>query len=66
MPQGMGALIYLISSMEDQFQTEDTITKIREETQFNLKMMRDHFESLPNVIESYFKKLPNYSPALLQ
>lgn len=63
MPQGMGALIYLISSMEDQFQTEDTITKIREETQFNLKMMRDHFDSLPNVIESYFKKLPNYSPA---
>ncbi len=63
MPQGMGALIYLISSLEDQFQTDATVTKIREETQFNLKMMRDHFESLPMVIESYFKKLPNYSPA---
>lgn len=63
MPQGMGALIYLLSHMEDEFQVEDTITRIREETQFNLKMMRDHFESLPNVIETYFKKLPNYSPA---
>jgi ATP-dependent DNA helicase DinG len=63
MPQGMGALIYLLSHMEDEFQVEDTITRIREETQFNLKMMRDHFESLPNVIETFFKKLPNYSPA---
>lgn len=41
----------------------DTILKVREETQFNLKMMRDHFDSMPTVIESYFKKLPNYSPA---
>jgi ATP-dependent DNA helicase DinG len=63
MPQGMGSLIYLISAMEDEFKVEDTITRIREESQFNLKMMRDHFESLPNVIESYFKKLPRYSPA---
>jgi ATP-dependent DNA helicase DinG len=62
-PQGMGALIYLLSSIEDEFQVEDTITRIREHTQFNLKMMRDHFESLPNLIESFFKKLPNYSPA---
>jgi ATP-dependent DNA helicase DinG len=63
MPQGMGALIYLLSSMEDEFQVEDTITRVREETQFNLKMLRDHFEALPGVIESFFKKLPNYSPA---
>ncbi|MGE3611189.1 MAG: helicase C-terminal domain-containing protein [Bacteriovoracaceae bacterium] len=62
-PQGMGALIYLLSHMEDEFQVEDTISKVREETQFNLKMMRDHFETLPTVIESYFKKLPNYNPA---
>lgn len=62
-PQGMGALIYLLSHMEDEFQVEDTISKIREATQFNLKMMRDHFEALPMVVESFFKKLPNYSPA---
>jgi len=63
MPQGMGALIYLLSHVEDEFKVEDTIMKLREQTQFNLKMMRDHYESLPTVIESYFKKLPNYSPA---
>lgn len=63
LPQGMGALIYLLSNMEDEFQVENTITHLRDQTQFNLKMLRDHFESLPDVIESYFKKLPNYSPA---
>ncbi len=63
MPQGMGALIYLLASMEDEFKVEDTITRVREETQFNLKMFKDHFEGLPEVVESYFKKLPNYSPA---
>ena len=62
-PQGMGALIYLLSSMEDQFNVEGTIQTIREQTQFNLKMLRDHFEGLPGIIESWFKKLPNYSPA---
>ena len=63
LPQGMGALIYLLSNMEDQFQVENTITNVREQTQFNLKMLRDHFDALPDVIEAYFKKLPNYSPA---
>jgi len=62
-PQGMGALIYLISSMEDQFGTESIIQNIREQTQFNLKMLRDHFDTLPGVVEAWFKKLPNYSPA---
>lgn len=62
-PQGMGALIYLLSNMEDQFQVENTISAIRDQTQFNMKMMRDHFEGLPDVVESFFKKLPNYSPA---
>jgi ATP-dependent DNA helicase DinG len=62
-PQGMGALIYLLSSMEDEFAVEDAIQKIRQETQFNLRMMKDHFDSLPGVIEAFFKKLPNYSPA---
>ncbi len=62
-PQGMGALIYLLSSMEDEFKVEDAVTRLREETQFNLKMLRDHFETLPDVVETYFKKLPNYSPA---
>ncbi|HXH30419.1 MAG TPA: helicase C-terminal domain-containing protein [Bacteriovoracaceae bacterium] len=60
--QGMGALIYLLSNMEDEFKVEDVITRLREETQFNLKMLRDHYETLPDVIETYFKKLPNYSP----
>ena len=63
LPQGMGALIYLLSHMEDQFQVENTITNVREQTQFNLKMLRDHFDALPDVIEAYFKKLPNYSHA---
>ncbi|MFL5785081.1 MAG: helicase C-terminal domain-containing protein [Bacteriovoracaceae bacterium] len=62
-PQGMGALIYLLGAMEDEFAVEATISKVREETQFNLKMMRDHFDSLPDVMENFFKKLPNYSPA---
>lgn len=62
-PQGMGALIYLISSMEDQFGTENIVQNIREQTQFNLKMLRDHFDTLPGVVEAWFKKLPNYSPA---
>jgi ATP-dependent DNA helicase DinG len=62
-PQGMGSLIYLLSSMEDEFQVEDTIVKVREQTQFQLKMFRDHFDVLPEVMESYFKKLPSYSPA---
>ncbi len=62
-PQGMGALIYLLSTMEDQFAVDDTITKLREDTQFNLKMLRDHYDALPQVVESLFKKLPNYSPA---
>ena len=62
-PQGMGALIYLLSSMEDEFAVENTIQTIREQTQFNLKMLRDHFESLPGNVEAWFKKLPNYSPA---
>jgi len=62
-PQGMGALIYLLSSMEDEFQVEDTIQKIRQETQFNLRMMKDHCDALPGVMEAYFKRLPNYSPA---
>ena len=61
-PQGMGALIYLLSSMEDEFKVEDTIQRIRQETQFNLRMMKDHADALPDVIEAYFKKLPSYSP----
>lgn len=62
-PQGMGALIYLLSSMEDEFAVEDAIAKVRQETQFNLRMMKDHADTLPGVIEAFFKKLPNYSPA---
>lgn len=62
-PQGMGALIYLLGAMEDEFAVENTIQTIREQTQFNLKMLRDHFETLPGVVEAWFKKLPNYSPA---
>ena len=61
-PQGMGALIYLLSSMEDEFKVEDTVQRIRQETQFNLRMMKDHADALPGVIEAYFKKLPSYSP----
>lgn len=62
-PQGMGALIYLLSNMEDEFAVDDTIQKIRQDTQFNMRMMKDHSDALPAVVESYFRKLPNYSPA---
>jgi ATP-dependent DNA helicase DinG len=62
-PQGMGSLIYLLTAMEDEFQVDDTIQKIRQDTQFNMRMMKDHADALPGVIEAYFKKLPNYSPA---
>jgi ATP-dependent DNA helicase DinG len=61
-PQGMGALIYLLTSMEDEFQVDDTVQRIRQETQFNMRMMKDHADALPGVIEAYFKKLPSYSP----
>jgi len=63
LPQGMGALIYLISSMEEEFQAEDKVADIREKTQFNLRMLRDHIDALPTLIESLFKKLPHFSPA---
>ncbi|WP_408099066.1 helicase C-terminal domain-containing protein [Peredibacter sp. HCB2-198] len=63
MPQGMGALIYLLNSMEDEFAVENTIQTLRDQTQFSLKMLRDHYDSLPGVVEAFFKKLPNYSPA---
>ena len=62
-PQGMGSLIYLLSNSEDEFSVENTIQTLREQTQFNLKMLRDHFEAMPDVVESWFKKLPQYSPA---
>jgi ATP-dependent DNA helicase DinG len=62
-PQGMGSLIYLLSQSEDEFSVENTIQSLREQTQFNLKMLRDHFEAMPDVVESWFKKLPQYSPA---
>ena len=62
-PQGMGALIYLLSAIEDEFAVENTISNVREQTQFNMKMLRDHFDSLPTAVEAWFKKLPNYSPA---
>jgi ATP-dependent DNA helicase DinG len=62
-PQGMGALIYLLGTLEDEFAVEDSIQRLREQTQFNLKMLRDHFEALPAVVEAWFKKLPTYSPA---
>lgn len=62
-PQGMGALIYLLSQSEDEFAIENTVNNLREQTQFNLKMFKDHFEALPSVVESWFKKLPQYSPA---
>ena len=28
-----------------------------------MRMLKDHADTLPGVIEAYFKKLPNYSPA---
>jgi ATP-dependent DNA helicase DinG len=62
-PQGMGALIYLLTTMEDEFKVDDTIQKVRQDTQFNMRMMKDHADTMPGVIEAYFKKLPNYSPA---
>ncbi len=62
-PQGMGALIYLLGTLEDEFAVDAAIQSLREQTQFNLKMLRDHFEALPGVVEAWFKKLPNYSPA---
>lgn len=62
-PQGMGALIYLLGSLEDEFAVENTIQTIREQTQFNLRMLKDHYDGLPGVIEAWFKKLPQYNPA---
>ncbi len=49
-PQGMGALIYLLGTLEDEFAVDASIQTLREQTQFNLKMLRDHFEALPGVV----------------
>lgn len=65
LPQGMGALIYLLNSMEDEFKVEDTVARLRQQTTSNTNMARDHFASLPQIIESWFKKLPNYTPAYM-
>lgn len=65
LPQGMGALIYLLNSMEDEFKVEDTIARLRGQTTSNMNMARDHYATLPQIIESWFKKLPNYTPAYM-
>jgi ATP-dependent DNA helicase DinG len=60
--QGMGALIYLLSVSEE-FNYKDVIENLRDQTQLSLKILRDHVESLPQMIESWFKKLPTFNPA---
>lgn len=61
-PQGVGALLYLLSTNEITPAMEAEFTKLRDAGQFASRMARDHVAPLLQVLESLFKKLPGYHP----
>lgn len=62
MTQGMGALNYLLQSDENDPHSGDKMDQNRERTHSALKILSDHIDPLQNLIEAFFKKLPNYTP----
>lgn len=62
MTQGMGALNYLLQSDEHDPHSQDKMDQNRERTHSALRILSDHIEPLKDLMEAYFKKLPNYSP----
>lgn len=57
--QGIGALFYLLG--KEDFH-RDNIQKIRSEVNSMLEILAQHLTSLEPLVESFFKKLPKYSP----
>lgn len=62
MTQGMGALNYLIQSDEHDPHSQGKMEHNRERTHSSLKILSDHIEPLKDLMEAFFKKLPNYNP----
>lgn len=60
-PQGVGALLYLLSSEEFRVREEE-FERIREAGTFAARLSRDHLEPFGVVIDSLFRKLPSYTP----
>ncbi|MBY0517426.1 MAG: DEAD/DEAH box helicase family protein [Bacteriovoracaceae bacterium] len=60
-PQGVGALLYLLSNQEHSIREEE-FARIRDAGQFASRMARDHVTPLLQVLESIFKKTSNYHP----
>lgn len=61
-PQGVGALLYLLSSNDAVPVREEEFARIRDAGQFAARMARDHIAPLMQVLESMFKKTANYHP----
>ena len=64
-PQGIGALLYLLSTLPEGQIREADFAHLREQGQFALRMARDHVAPLLQVLEALFKKSPNYHPVHL-
>lgn len=62
MTQGMGALNYLMQSDESDPHSQGKMDQNRERTFSALKILSDHIDPLKDLMEAFFKKLPNYSP----
>jgi ATP-dependent DNA helicase DinG len=61
-PQGVGALLYLLSTGPETPALQDEFARLRDAGQFAARMARDHVTPLMQVLESLFKKMPNYHP----
>lgn len=61
-PQGVGALLYLLSTQEETTALQDEFARLRESGQFAARMARDHVNPVVQVIESIFKKSDRYHP----
>jgi ATP-dependent DNA helicase DinG len=61
-PQGVGALLYLLSTQPEGPGQEAEFARIRDAGQFASRLARDHVTPLLQVLESLFKKMSNYHP----
>lgn len=61
-PQGVGALLYLLSTQEETPALEDEFAKLRDAAQFSSRLARDHVTPVGQVLESWFKRSDRYHP----
>lgn len=61
-PQGVGALLYLLSTQEETPAMQDEFARIRDAGQFAVRLARDHVTPVMQVLESIFKKSDRYHP----